>query len=212
MVFHIKNRLDVVLISNPLGYNEELRAAFSHLGYPLPPEMVPRTVHYYLARTSHGSTLSRLVHSWVLARTDRARSWSLFTEALEADLSDTQGGTTRTGIHLGAMAGTADMVIRCYAGVETRADVLRLHPRLPRELGGVSFQLRYRGQPIDIDITTTRLQLRLQPCAERPIQVCVDNVTRTLAPGDRWETRLASDAGSVEADGGQDHPTTTGLE
>lgn len=209
--YRLSKQADVLMLFY-LFSAEELRAAFSHLGYPLPPEMVPRTVHYYLARTSHGSTLSRLVHSWVLARTDRARSWSLFTEALEADLSDTQGGTTRTGIHLGAMAGTADMVIRCYAGVETRADVLRLHPRLPRELGGVSFQLRYRGQPIDIDITTTRLQLRLQPCAERPIQVCVDNVTRTLAPGDRWETRLASDAGSVEADGGQDHPTTTGLE
>ena len=30
------------------------------------------TVAYYDARSSHGSTLSRVVHAWVLARSDRA--------------------------------------------------------------------------------------------------------------------------------------------
>lgn len=199
--YRLSKQADVLMLFY-LFSAEELRDVFTRLGYELAPEMLPRTVHYYLSRTSHGSTLSRLVHSWVLARTDRARSWSLFTEALEADLSDTQSGTTRTSIHLGAMAGTADMVIRCYAGVETRADVLRLHPRLPRELGGVSFQLTYRGQPISIDITTNEVRLHLHPCSVRPIQVCVDNVTKTLAPGDRWEQALPSDGG--QPDGAND--------
>ncbi|MFC9964544.1 hypothetical protein ACFVH4_09905 [Nocardia ignorata] len=46
--------------------------------FALSPELIPRTVDYYIARTSHGSTLSRLAHTWVLVRTDRARSWGLF--------------------------------------------------------------------------------------------------------------------------------------
>jgi hypothetical protein len=79
------------------------------------------TIDYYLRRTSHGSTLSRMVHSWVLARSDRARSWALFTEALQSDIADVQGGTTPEGIHLGAMAGTVDLVQRCFGGVEIRA-------------------------------------------------------------------------------------------
>jgi trehalose/maltose hydrolase-like predicted phosphorylase len=37
-------------------------------------------------------------------------SWNLFREALESDICDIQGGTTHEGIHLGAMAGTVDIV------------------------------------------------------------------------------------------------------
>ena len=31
-------------------------------------------------------------------------------------MADTQGGTTKEGIHLGAMAGTIDILQRCYTG------------------------------------------------------------------------------------------------
>ena len=110
--YRLSKQADVLMLFY-LFSAEELRTVFERLGYTLPPELIPRTVQYYLARTSHGSTLSRLTHGWVLARTDRPRSWSLFEQALEADLADTQGGTTHEGVHLGAMAGTADMVIRC---------------------------------------------------------------------------------------------------
>ena len=88
------------------------------------------------------------VCSWLLARADRTRSWSLFNEALDSDLADIQRGTTREGVHLGAMAGTVDLILRCYTGLETRDDVLRLHPILPPELDRVQFQLNYRGHGI----------------------------------------------------------------
>ena len=126
----------------------------------------------------------------MLARTNRARSWPLFEQALEADLADTQGGTTREGIHLGAMAGTADMVMRCYAGVETRQDALWLHPVLPSELTAVSFQLSYRGQPVSISLTHDRVSLRLNPCAANAIDVCVEGTRKTLRPGQIWDVTL----------------------
>ncbi|MET9251230.1 hypothetical protein [Nonomuraea sp. NPDC003709] len=37
-----------------------------------------------MARTSHGSPLSAVVHAWVLARSNRAQSWRFFTEASSA--------------------------------------------------------------------------------------------------------------------------------
>lgn len=43
------------------------------MGYQLDPEVIQATVDFYTSRTSHGSTLSRMVHSWVLARADRHR-------------------------------------------------------------------------------------------------------------------------------------------
>ncbi len=191
--YRLSKQADVLMLFY-LFPAEELKTMFARLGYPLSPETIPKTVDFYLSRTSHGSTLSRLVHSWVLARTDRARSWSLFEQVLEADLADTQGGTTREGIHLGAMAGTADMVIRCYGGVETRADTLRLHPLLPSELPAASFHLRYRNQPIDVDITQDSVRLRLHHCSARSVRVCIQGIEKTLRPGDRWEHPLSAPA------------------
>jgi hypothetical protein len=89
----------------PLFIRGTQGSIFNRLGYSFEYETIPKNIDYYIKRTSHGSTLSRVVHSWVLARSDRVRSWNLFTEALESDISDTQGGTTPEGIHLGAMAG-----------------------------------------------------------------------------------------------------------
>ena len=60
----------------------------------------------------------------MLVRSDRAPPWLLFNEALETEVADTQGGTTREVIHLGAMAGMVDIVQRCYTGLEVRDDVL----------------------------------------------------------------------------------------
>lgn len=187
--YKLSKQADVLMLFY-LFSAEELRGIFTRLGYALPPELIPATVRYYLDRTSHGSTLSRLVHSWVLARTNRGCSWTLFEQALEADLADTQEGTTREGIHLGAMAGTADMVIRCYAGVETRQDTLWLHPVLPAELAGASFRLNYRGQPISILLTHGRARLKLHHCSARPVRVRVEGIERTLRPGEVWDVAL----------------------
>jgi alpha,alpha-trehalase len=99
---------------------EELVHLLDRLGYGLDPSVdVPRTIDYYLRRTSHGSTLSRVVHAWVLARFDRPRSWDLFTQSLESDIADVQRGSTAEGVHLGAMPGpriscnVATGVLRC---------------------------------------------------------------------------------------------------
>src|SRR5690606_32161098 len=111
---------------------------------------------YYEQRTSHGSTLSKIVHAWVLARSDRKKSWVNFEMALMSDLEDIQGGTTAEGIHLGAMAGTVDLVQRAYTGLEIRDDVLWLNPVLPEEMPCLNLQLRYRGHWIELNLTADK--------------------------------------------------------
>lgn len=49
---------------------EVLTTLFEWLDYPFEPAMIPRNVEYYLRRTSHGSTLSAIINSWVQARSD----------------------------------------------------------------------------------------------------------------------------------------------
>ncbi|HKQ00586.1 MAG TPA: glycosyl hydrolase family 65 protein, partial [Actinomycetes bacterium] len=170
---------------------DELRELLERLGYPLEPAAIPRNVEYYLKRTSHGSTLSGVVNAWVLARSDRPRSWGFFSEALASDLHDVQGGTTAEGIHLGAMAGTVDLAQRCYTGLETREDVLWLNPSLPKELDGLDFEVRYRGHwGINLHLSPRLLRVRVAESDAAPIRVGVNGEIVELLPGSMREFPL----------------------
>ena len=169
---------------------EELRTILERMGYELSDDTVDRTIDFYLERSSDGSSLSQLVHAWVLSSKNRAKSWSFFHQALDTDLSDGKGSSTAEGIHMGAMAGTIDMILRCYGGVEIREGLLVLNPQLPDELPAASFQLHYRGQPIAIHIAHDQVRLELEPSVAQPIEVRVGTTCQTLSPGDVWEVDL----------------------
>lgn len=171
---------------------EELRELLNEMGYALAPEVIVRTVDFYAARSTQGSTLSNVAHSWVEARRDRERSWRFLTTALETDLSDIQGGTTHEGIHLGAMAGSVDMVRRCYTGLEIRDDRLWLHPVLPVELDCINFTISYREQPIGLEVTATNLRLHVYAGGDTSVTVMVEGVEAVLSPGEIRNFSLGS--------------------
>ena len=170
---------------------DELHSIFSRLGYEFKHETIPHNIEYYMQRTAHGSTLSRIVNSWVLARSKRELSWRLFKEALETDVSDIQGGTTPEGIHLGAIAGTVDLIQRCYAGVETHGGRLHLNPRLPEDLKEIQFDIRYRHHWINLHITDKQLKVSSRPYDVAPIHLCFDHEVVELKPGDTIERKYA---------------------
>jgi len=169
---------------------EELEEIFGQLGYPFEYDTIPKNIDYYLQRTSHGSTLSRVVHSWVLARSDRSRSWKLFCEALQSDVSDIQGGTTPEGIHLGAMAGTVDQLQRGYTGIVTRGDVLYFNPCLPDELSRLKLTIRYRSHFLEIEMTAEILRVSTIRSGEQPIKIGVHDKSNELPPGSGREFSL----------------------
>jgi alpha,alpha-trehalase len=162
---------------------DELGEIFERLGYPFDPDSIPHMVDYYAVRTSHGSTLSRVVTSWVLARADRSRSWELLYEALESDIGDIQGGTTKEGIHLGAMAGTVDLVQRGQTGLGIRNDLLRLNPCLPEELEGLRMRIRYRGHWLELDMNRERMRLLAPDGWTGPTKLIVDRTIHEFRPG-----------------------------
>ncbi|MFW6154895.1 MAG: glycoside hydrolase family 65 protein [Planctomycetota bacterium] len=164
---------------------EELAALFEHLGYELDPDWIPRNVDYYERRSSHGSTLSRVVHSWVLSRSDRERSWGLFHDALQSDVADIQGGTTAEGIHLGAMAGTLDLVQRCYAGVNIGSGVLYLDPCLPDELEQLTMRIRYRDEWMYLRINHEVMEVVAETRKAGPVTIAHAGERHSLAPGER---------------------------
>jgi alpha,alpha-trehalase len=168
----------------------ELRELFEHLGYPFDAEMIPRTINYYYRRSAHDSSLSRVADAWVLARADRPASWDVFMEALVTDVADIQGGTTPEGIHLGAMAGTVDVLQRCYTGIELRGDVLRLDPRLPRPLRRLRLSVRYRGQSLLIELEDRGVRVQAMHCVAPSIRVVISGKTYELAASQHCAAEL----------------------
>ncbi|WP_338243768.1 glycoside hydrolase family 65 protein [Aurantiacibacter hainanensis] len=162
---------------------EELHEQLERLGYSIDDDTVSRTVDYYRQRTSDGSTLSRVVHSWVLARIDRSQSWTLLREALESDVADTQGGTTAEGIHLGAMAGTVDLVQRGQTGLEIREAFFRLDPHLSEDMQDLSLRLRYRGHWLELEFGCETLTMTAPDGWSGPESIMIGNDTFAFGAG-----------------------------
>jgi trehalose/maltose hydrolase-like predicted phosphorylase len=180
--YQLGKQADVLMLLYLLSA-EELRDLLAGLGYDWPADALRSTVDFYFARMSHGSTLSRIVHAWVHARTDRTASWTCLVDALTADLHDAQGGTTREGIHLGAMAGTIDLAERCYLGLETRDDTLWLNPRLPDQVTRLHTTLSYRGHRLRITATHTDTTIAASPCDAQPATVRIGDDILQISGG-----------------------------
>jgi alpha,alpha-trehalase len=162
---------------------EQLLGLFGRLGYHFTPEQIPKTVDYYLSRTSDGSTLSAIVHSWVLARANRDNAMRYFVQVLGSDIADIQGGTTAEGIHLAAMAGSVDLLQRCFTGLETRDDRLVLGPHWPEALGPIEFPFVYRGHRLHLRITGRTGALTSESGNAGPIMVECRGRVQHLLPG-----------------------------
>ncbi|MFD7408992.1 glycoside hydrolase family 65 protein [Streptomyces sp. NPDC059866] len=177
-----------------LGYlfsPAELQGMFRRLGLRLDEETWHRTVDYYLHRTSHGSTLSGLVHGWILARARRAEAWQFCQEALRGDIADVQGGTTGEGIHLGAMAGTLDLVQRGLTGLETRGGALWLDPVPLPELSSYGFNLRYQGNwGVRVRLRHGQLEITVPSSDTAPVDVRLPDRAVRLEPGETGRLML----------------------
>ena len=131
----------------------EVDTLLSDMGYHLPEDYLQKNLKYYLARTSHGSTLSRVVHAQLAQMTgDKALSWKLYSDALSSDYNDIQGGTTGEGIHAGVMAGTIMIALNTYGGINLKKEQLEIHPALPENWGKLSCRLQFKGEKYEIKV------------------------------------------------------------
>lgn len=126
------------------------------LGYPIvnPNKFIHDNIKYYIARTTHGSTLSRIVYSMLMLKIgEDSEAWKLFYEALTSDYYDIQGGTTAEGIHLGVMGATLNVVTSYFAGVDYRGKMLEVNPHMPKQWEEVDFQMTFRDVNFKFRVT-----------------------------------------------------------
>ncbi len=187
--YQISKQADVLMLFY-LFSREELQDTLERLGYRFDPDLIFRNIRHYMRRTVHGSTLSWVVHAWVLSRADRQQSWQLARTALNSDFKDLQGGTTPEGIHLGAMAGTVDLMERCYTGLEVRGHGLVFNPHLPHEVARLRTTVRYRRQVLEVDVSHDMLTITSRPTTAWPVTIAYRNRARSISPGQCFSFRL----------------------
>jgi alpha,alpha-trehalase len=88
------------------------------------------------------------------------------------------------------MAGTVDLIQRCYIGIEMRVSVLHFDPALPDDLRQIKVRLRYRRQVLDIDVDHDMLRIASRSFTSAPIKVAYRGHYRDLVPGEICQFRL----------------------
>ncbi|MGH3086820.1 MAG: glycoside hydrolase family 65 protein [Rubrobacteraceae bacterium] len=188
--YKLSKQADVLMLFF-LFPQEDLKALFERLGYELEPDTARKNVDYYSRRTTHGSTLSFIVHAHVLADLDPEASWEMYVTALESDIGDVQGGTTQEGIHMGVMAGTLDLLQRGYLGSEIRNGTLYLAPKMRDRLEGLSFSMRFRGTPVEVSLGEDKLTVAAQSDGyNRSVRISVGDEVQELEPGNNHTFEL----------------------
>ena len=173
MMFFLLPAPEVVRILRRLDYS---------VGDPL--LFLRENFNYYEKRTTHGSTLSSIVHGLIasdLGLDDLA--WGWFLKAARSDLFDTQGGTTREGIHCGVMAGTVDFITRCFAGIDLSTEQPQIHPRLPKHWAKLAFKIRHRNIGYEFELSQRAIKVRMEGKTKPQVRVRVTGREILLRPG-----------------------------
>ncbi len=164
MLFYVLEPDEVARILRQLGHE---------VGDPI--KLLADNYAYYEQRTSHGSTLSKVVHAVISGyiRSEEA-AWDWFMEAMRSDVFDTQGGTTIEGVHTGVMAGTLEVIIKDFAGVNFFGPVPVVEPDMPDHWNSMSFSLLYRRLWYDFTIDRKRIKVgvRGKNGSTTPMIVC----------------------------------------
>lgn len=208
--YQVSKQADVLLLFY-LFSREELEELFGRLGYTFEPEMIVKNIAYYVPQTVNYSTLSRVAVSWVLSRVNRPESWKILSEISknknavpmekyprswdilqEAVTSDISSISTPQGIHLGAMAGTVDIVQRCYTGIVTKNNILWINPCLPDHLTSLSFHLQYRQQTVHLEISQKEVKVTASQSHAAPIKIGFEEKIYELGPKESKVFRIKS--------------------
>jgi beta-phosphoglucomutase family hydrolase len=168
--YQITKQADVLMLFYLLAPGQ-VKKVLEVMGYDdnTEKQLMERNYDYYIKRTSHGSTLSYVVHCAILKYLDSHKKamWDWFQHALKSDINDIQGGTTAEAIHSGVMAGTLDILFKSFAGVNIFKDYLQIEPNLPSQWKRLSFKIVLRDTWIGIDVTQDEISVRY---IKKPVQ------------------------------------------
>jgi trehalose/maltose hydrolase-like predicted phosphorylase len=162
---------------------EEVNDILGKMGVKLPDDYIEKNLKYYLQRTSHGSTLSRVVHAHLANMVgDEELGWELYKDALTSDYQDIQGGTTAEGIHAGVMAGTVWIALTTFGGLSLHGEWPLFRPNLPGHWEKISFGFDFRGNEYEVEVYRNKIRIRAEGEPDR-LSIELNGTFITLVTG-----------------------------
>jgi len=165
---------------------DEIAHILRQLGYRIDDavELLKTNYNYYEKRTSHGSTLSKVVHAVISSYTHASDTpWEWFMEALKSDIFDTQGGTTIEGIHCGVMAGTLDVVMKYFAGIDTSSEILKIDPHMPEHWSNLAFRICHKKKWYHFEFTKKIIKVTAVGKGNNKVSLNILGKKINLTPG-----------------------------
>jgi len=175
---------------------DEVARILRNLGHkvPDPVKLLKDNYDFYEKRTSHGSTLSKVVHAVIAKYIYPSNiAWDWFMEAMDSDIHDTQGGTTVEGIHTGVMAGTLEVLKQDFAGLNLSASPMTVDPDPPAHWGEMRLSFLWRSIWFDLVIEQDRVNMTAFHQGDKVVPVEIFGKTYELKPGKTVEARRPRD-------------------
>ncbi|MFX1537674.1 MAG: glycosyl hydrolase family 65 protein [Promethearchaeota archaeon] len=88
---------------------------------------------------------------------------------------DIQGGTSGEGIHTGVMAGTVLLTLYSYAGLDLRAEKVRINPCLPDHWRKMTFNFNFKGDKYYFEVTAGSVKVKVTSTYKTKIKLIVYN-------------------------------------
>src|SRR3984893_7565437 len=152
------------------------------------PHVHERNFRYYEARTGHGSSLSRAMHSIVAARLgDLKLAERYFRETAATDLEDTTAGIAG-GVRIAALGGLWQAAILGFAGLGLEDDGLHFNPRLPPTWEVFCFRVQWRGREVEIRLERAARLFTATLQSGDPMRIYVGGQAHTLEREHIWHT------------------------
>ncbi|MBD3263952.1 MAG: glycoside hydrolase family 65 protein, partial [Candidatus Omnitrophica bacterium] len=169
--YKVAKQADVLMAFYLLSFSE-LEDIFKRLGYPFDKQILRKNYQYYIKRTSHGSTLSKVTHCYIALILNKPKeAWRMFKDVLESDIYDVQGGTTPEGIHVGVMGGSVGILTRGFCGLDFTENKIILNPHLPKEWEKVKFKVLYKNIWFTFSFSRNSVSVLTEGQISLPIEV-----------------------------------------
>lgn len=145
-------------------------------------ETIRRNFDFYESRCVHESSLSPSIHSVLAAKLrDTEIAYTLYLRTARLDLDD-YNREVKDGLHITSMAGTWLAIVEGFGGMRIRNERVFFNPVIPAAWESYSFIIRYRNNPLRVEVNGTSVNVVNLSRAEIPVAVCGEHLT--LQPGE----------------------------
>ncbi len=145
-------------------------------------EAIRRNFDFYEPRCVHESSLSASIHSVLAARLhDTERAYTLYLRTARLDLDD-YNREVKDGLHITSMAGTWLAIVEGFGGLRISNDRVCFNPVIPAAWSSYSFIIRYRNNPLRVEVNGSTVNVVNLSQAAIPLEVYGEKLI--LNPGE----------------------------